>query len=263
MSETKIYYFTGTGNSLFAAKQLQSNMPDCEIEPVVRSIDKGVCANEAQSIGFVFPVIMMSAPLPLIRFIENNDFSNAGYIFAVATRKGTSHGAFETIDGLLKKKGRGLDAFFNLQMANNSAKYNYVGPTPDELKDIEALVISEITAISRTIINRKTSREKDVTATQKLPKMLIKMGGLAYIKNDVLYAGEACAGCGTCVKVCPSNRITIIEGRPGWDETVKCFRCAACINFCPRRAVQIKNFTEKSERYSHPYATAEDISAQK
>jgi ferredoxin len=261
--KTIIYYFTGTGNSLFAAKKLQSRIPGCEVEPVIKKMREGKVKTEAQTVGFVFPVHMMSAPLPLREFIKKCDLSGADYLFAVATRKGTSHGAFETIDKLLRKKGKKLNAFFNLQMGNNSAKFNYIAPTPEELKTIEASVISETEAISKAVIHRKTSREKDFTANQKYPKIISKLGRLTYIKNENLYADEKCSGCGTCVRVCPANRIARIDGKTGWDENIKCFRCAACINFCPSQAVQIKGFTEGNERYTHPYAAADDISAQK
>ena len=31
---TTLYYFTGTGNSLWLAKQMQEHIPDCEIESI-------------------------------------------------------------------------------------------------------------------------------------------------------------------------------------------------------------------------------------
>jgi len=264
MASTKIFYFTGTGNSLFAAKQLQARIPGCEIEPMVKGLYEGIGTIKADSVGFVFPVYMMSAPLPLVRFIELCDLSNVGYVFAVATRMGLSHGAFETVDRMLRKKHKKLNACFNLQMGNNSAKLDYIAPTTEELNKIEALAISELEAISKIIANQEDSREKDTTATKKVPKILTKMaGGMAYIKNDDLYTDENCSGCGTCVKICPAKRIKLIAGKPSWNDGVKCFRCAACINYCPSRAAQIRNYTEKSDRYPHPYATADDIFVQK
>ncbi len=46
-------------------------------------------------------------------------------------------------------------------------------------------------------------------------------------------------------------------------------RTPACLNYCPAQAVQIKDkwfmksYTANNGRYSHPYATADDIAAQK
>jgi Pyruvate/2-oxoacid:ferredoxin oxidoreductase delta subunit len=61
----------------------------------------------------------------------------------------------------------------------------------------------------------------------------------------------------------------MIDGKPVWHKDIQCFFCHACLNYCPEQAVQIKSsrllksFTEENERYSHPYATADDIAGQK
>lgn len=58
--------------------------------------------------------------------------------------------------------------------------------------------------------------------------------------------------------------------RPAWRRDVLCHMCYACLNYCPKRSVQIKgscgvvrSFTAVNARYSHPYATAKEIAAQK
>ena len=59
------------------------------------------------------------------------------------------------------------------------------------------------------------------------------------------------------------------EGKPSWDENTLCYMCYACLNFCPRGALQIhskwfmKSYTAIHGRYPHPYASADDIAAQK
>ena len=66
-----------------------------------------------------------------------------------------------------------------------------------------------------------------------------------------------------CEKVCLSKKIKMINKKPVWKKDVQCFYCYACINYCPKQSVQIKSFTEKNGRYSHPYATSDDIARQK
>ncbi len=263
MSKSRIFYFTGTGNSLFAAKELQKRIPECVIEPMIKSINNGPSVIEEEMIGFVFPIYMMSAPLPLLEIIESIDMTHAKYIFAVATRKGTSHGAFETIEKLLRKKNKKLDASFNLKMCNNSGRFKYIAPTEEEIKQIENDALAELETISTVINSRQNHRVKDVTAERKVPKIFVRLAsGMAYVSNSELHANEKCSGCGTCAMVCPSNRIKV-NGSAMWDKSKKCYNCAACINYCPVQAVQIKGFTEEGERYSHPYATPADIAAQK
>jgi ferredoxin len=83
------------------------------------------------------------------------------------------------------------------------------------------------------------------------------------------YADSKCTGCETCEKVCLSGKIKTVDAKPVWQKDVKCFFCYACLNYCPTNAVQIKStrafktYTVENERYSHPYATANDIARQK
>ena len=61
----------------------------------------------------------------------------------------------------------------------------------------------------------------------------------------------------------------MVNGEPVWQKEIPCFSCHACLNYCPEQSVQIgssrllKSHTEKNGRYSHPYATADDIAGQK
>jgi ferredoxin len=83
------------------------------------------------------------------------------------------------------------------------------------------------------------------------------------------YSDSKCKGCGTCEKVCPSGKVEMVDKKPVWRDDVKCFLCYACLNYCPAQSVQIadqwfmKSHTAKNARYPHPYATADDIAAQK
>ena len=87
--------------------------------------------------------------------------------------------------------------------------------------------------------------------------------------NVEFYSDSKCTGCGTCEKVCLSGKVKIVNGKPVWQKDVQCFFCHACLNYCPEQAVQIKStrffksYTEENERYSHPYATVDDIARQK
>jgi formate hydrogenlyase subunit 6/NADH:ubiquinone oxidoreductase subunit I len=82
-------------------------------------------------------------------------------------------------------------------------------------------------------------------------------------------ADSKCSGCGICEKICLSGKIKMVDEKPVWQKNVNCFFCYACLNYCPRYAVQIKStrtfktYTAENERYSHPYATADDIEKQK
>lgn len=265
MAAVKIYYFSGTGNSLYAAKELGQRLGEVELAPIVSLLGKNPIVPEARAIGFVFPIHLASLP-PLIKdFIKNLDLGSVDYVFAIATRIGTQHAAFAGIDKVLKKKGRALDAFFNLNMPSNDPKFSFKELSAERLAIIEAAAQLELDRIASIIARREASRERDASYATRVPfvQLVAMLAGLMDGMEPGFYADEKCGGCGTCEKVCLSRKIKMENGRPVWQKGVKCSQCYACLNFCPNRAVQLKGYTEKKGRYNHPYATAEEIAAQK
>lgn len=270
----EIYYFSGTGNSMYIAKELQKKIPTSKITPIVSSLRNKNNKTVAKTVGFVFPIHYLAIPKPVKDFIKNINVDSAGYIFAIATRLGTPHTAFTEIDNMLKKKGRRLDAHFNLTMASNDPKYDsYQSPTEDEIKKYETVFDKELEIIYENIKKQKVSREKDNSISEPVPQILLKIipfltsvfrpVGEFFRYKSHFYADNKCIGCGTCEKVCLSKKIIMTGNKPTWQSAIKCFYCYACLNFCPKESVQIKRFTEKNGRYSHPYATAVDIAKQK
>jgi len=270
---TEIYYFSGTGNSLHVAKELQERIPKANTIPIVSLLNKDVIKTKGETVGFLFPIYFTAIPIPVKNFIKKLNLKSAKYVFAIATRLGTPHSAFTDIEKILKKKGKSLDSHFVLNMANNDPKYDYKAPTNKEIKKLVSVVHNKLDFIHKIIINKEKNREKDTNITDPVPSLLVKL--IPFINIFIrpfaefigfkshYYVDSKCTGCGTCEKVCLSKKIKMLNGKPVWQKNVKCFYCYACINYCPKQSVQIKSFTEKNGRYSHPYATANDIAGQK
>ncbi len=265
MSTTELYYFSGTGNSLHVARELQKRLPGAVIIPLAGLLGRDAIASRAETVGFVFPVHLASLPIPVKQFIRKLDLSSARYVFAAATRTGTQHGAFFAIDKLLKKKGRELDASFTLNMPSNDPKFNYKPLTAEATAKLEAVVQDRLGIMAKTIAGKEHFREKDTSYTTRVPfvRLLSVLVTLTEGMQQKFYADEKCNGCGICETVCLSRKIKMESGKPLWQKQVQCYKCSACLDYCPRQAVQIKSYTEKNGRYSHPYATAEEIAAQK
>ncbi len=277
MSTVEIYYFSGSGNSLHAAKELQERIPGSELIPIVSLLNKDIIETKAETVGFVFPVHGMTLPVPVKKFIKKIDVNSAKYLFAIATRAGTWHNAFIKMNNILRKDGKSLNSYFTVNMASNDPKFKDWKPaTTEELAKLEYDVHNKLENIQKIIINRETYRENINDNVIYPTDILIErfaLFGMFFVEhtgaNDYFYADRKCVGCGTCEKACPSQKIRIVDKKPVWQNHVKCYFCYACVNYCPKKAVQIKSkiymksYTELNERYPHPYATVNDIAMQK
>ncbi len=279
--DTEIYYFSGSGNSLLVARQLHKRLPGSKLIPVASLLHLDRIVVKGKTAGFVFPLHGLTLPIPMRKFLRKASFDSTEYLFAVATRGGTRCLAFEKMDGLLKRSGRKLDASFILTMFNNDSKFEtYDVPSKEEIEKLEKEVLQKADAIAGTVLRRDEYREPDkgyidFTNFKPVNYLLerLVLYGMASAErtgmNNYFYANEKCNGCGICAKVCPSGKVKITDRRPVWQDEVKCYMCYACINYCAGEASQIKSkiymksYTDKNERYPHPWATAGDIAAQK
>jgi len=281
----EIYYFSGTGNSLYVARELQNRIPGLRIIPIAALLNKRLnernknIESTSETIGFVFPCHGLTIPIPVKKFLKSLDLTSSKYLFAITTRGGSIFRGFSTIDKILNKKGKILDASFIINMALNDPKLkSFTIPTSEELDAIEKRVQEKLNLIHDTIINHETYRDNTSGVT------FSRFNSLNYILERLVpftvhhvapkvkkyfYADSKCTGCGTCEKVCLSKKIIIVNDKPLWQCNVDCYLCYSCLNYCPTHAIQIyskfymKSFTKEKGRYPHPYARVQDMVNQK
>ena len=68
-----------------------------------------------------------------------------------------------------------------------------------------------------------------------------------FVKANAFTAGDACIGCGHCAGLCPTNSITIQNGKPVWGGD--CTHCMACICYCPTKAIEYGKKSQGKPRY--------------
>jgi ferredoxin len=269
---TEIYYFSGTGNSLHVAKELQKRLPEANLIPIVSLKDKDVIKTNGDTVGFIFPIHFMTVPVIVKNIIKKLDLKSAKYIFAIATRYGTPCSVMITkIEKVLKKKGKNLDSYLVLNMASNDPKFEDWHPaTNEQLTRFESEIHYRLNSFQEIIINKTKYHEKDSHITSPVKPIMEHLAvEISGDGREDFYSDLKCSGCGTCEKVCLSQKIKMIDEKPVWQKNRKCFSCYACINYCPEQSIQIKSnplikfYTDKNERYSHPYATVNDIAGQK
>jgi NAD-dependent dihydropyrimidine dehydrogenase PreA subunit len=274
----ELYYFSGTGNSLRVAKELQKRIPEIELRPIAALWNREGLASKAGAVGFAFPVYTMLPPFPVVRLLRKIDLGSARYVFSIATRSGSAERATRMVERLVGKKGRSLDASWVVTMPGNcEGAFVYGVPTVELCAEQENRMIEKVGRIADTIAARASFREKDdppfslrrlvgpFFAPLILPLLSIMSALIDRLDLQVKYAADsACSGCGVCEEVCTSGRIAMEGGRPRWKPEVRCFLCFACYNYCPSASILVeKSTTDKGRRYRHPVVSAAEIAAQK
>ena len=113
MKENKkaiIFYFTGTGNSLYVAKEISKSFSQCDIVAIPQAVDrKEFDYKDYSEVGFVMPLYFMGMPVMVKEFINKICIPNATYIFSVITRAYTKGLVFTEINKTLIKQGKTLN----------------------------------------------------------------------------------------------------------------------------------------------------------
>ncbi len=266
----EIYYFSGTGNSLFIAQELKKRLPDCSLIPIVHALKSGKIKTAADAIGIVFPIYATTYPDEIRQFIELLDYNKDTYVFAVSSRKCRPR-VFSALGELLNQKGSMLSAARSISMPQNYIPV-FKTETQEDIKRQDQALMQTLDEFVQAILNRQVS----IDQASKLPAPVAILYSIvrfsAFLNRKTryfnlanrFYSTDNCTGCGLCEKVCLSERIQLVGGRPIWNPDIPCRHCLACIHYCPATAIQIKGAkTEASGRYHHIGITAEDIARQK
>lgn len=76
-NKAEIYYFSGTGNSLHVAKELQERIPETTLIPIVSLLNKESVNTDGETVGFVFPIHGMTIPIPVKTFLKKLTLQSA------------------------------------------------------------------------------------------------------------------------------------------------------------------------------------------
>ena len=281
MSKVEIYYFSGTGNSLHVARELQKRIPETKLIPIISLLNEEVIETKGEMIGFVFPIYLSSTPDPVRKFLKKVDLKPTQYIFAVTTNSGHPGKVNIYLEKLLKKRGKSIDSYFTLKMIGNSPKgvmpsfmiiQDWASQiTKEKVSALEDEVQKELDTIHKVIINKEKNTGKDnpnppnffMKYVDRLLQLPVEWASEYTNPKINFYADSKCTGCNLCEKVCLSKKIKMNHDKPLWQKEIKCYHCYACFNFCPEQSILVKNYTYKDGRYCHPNVTAKDIAEQK
>lgn len=256
--KTTIYYYTGTGNSLWAARKLGAELNKARVASMRRAAPEDA---DAEAAGLVFPVHMWGLPPRIIDFVNRLPAGKPCYYFAVAVNSGQVAGTLMQLKKLMKARGLILSAGFSLVMPGNYIPWGgaALAQEQEEKFAAAALKIKEAAAF----IGRA-----EAAPVEKGPLWQnLVLSGLCYRfiypripKLDKEFrVDEKCNSCSLCTAVCPGGNILMEGGKPVWQG--HCEQCLACIQWCPLEAIQYGKKTPAYARYHQPDIRLSDMLA--
>lgn len=283
-----IFYFSGTGNTKWAASKLAAATREdlISIAPYMRADESShnlaepFILKENERLGFVFPVHGWRVPKLVREFIskmkilrEPSDASaenkakaddcqkNRPFAYCVCTA-GDSIGL--TIENLNKviSQNPSLQA---LGITEVSSSYSlimpesYIGlpfmdvdPKEREIRKKENAA-QELAVVCEEIFDRKEGINRLVKGP--IPWFFTKVVG-GFFENVLItdkrfhVEKDRCVKCGICANVCPVGDIKGGHGEfPVWLHHKDCLTCFTCYHHCPHHAIEFGNQTQKKGQY--------------
>lgn len=256
----KIYYFSGTGNTLAVAKKIAALLGDTELISIA-NLQRGedVVLGEADSIGFFHPVYCFGVPTLVAKFVERivKPEGPQPYVYSICTSGGMKGSAHLIMEQKLAMQGIKLNAYFHIPMPSNYIPLSSA-PTPRRLEKSLAEAEIRIAKIAEKIKQKKSHRPIHLFPLDMIGE-IVGNRAVSYISDydKYFWINEECDSCGLCEKICPSSNIIIMNGMPTWRS--HCEQCMACLQWCPKQAIQFKKVTLKRKRYHHPEIKAEEL----
>lgn len=244
-----IFYFSGTGNSYYAAKRLLAeNEVLINMAEAVKQEKYEYSLNKDEKLGFVFPVYFYTLPSFVSAFIDRLDIENASYVYAVITCGGGIAQAGSVLKKKLKGKGMELSFVSELLMPDNSMLF-YQIPPKEAAKERISRAEDKLKTVKKSIDEHKRMQISENTIISDL---IGKMYEMSMKTGKFTVETAKCISCGLCEKNCPEEAIKIRDGHPVWIKD-KCCKCSSCINRCPKEAIQFGKRTDKRNRYVNEF----------
>jgi ferredoxin len=258
--KTIIYYFTGTGNSLAAAKKIAAALDDCELVPIASlAKNSGDIVPHAERVGIICPVYFSGLPLMVAEFAGRLEPPAGTYLFAVVTHGGGGESAaLRQLDSIIRKRRReGLDAGFGVVMPGNYILM-YESPKGKEQEEILAKADAEIAVITGAVSRCERQKLPSSLVSRVLYTLLYPWFKSHVHTDDKKFSvTDKCTSCGVCVAICPVKNIELVDKKPVWKH--HCELCCGCIHNCPVQAILAGSRTEKWLRYRNPEITVAEL----
>ena len=243
-----IYCFSGTGNSLYAARII-SDMSGDEVVSLNGVLKSGakLISESSTPLVFVTPTHGWKIPEVVESLIRNAEFTGnrrAYFVMTCGTGTGNAGGHLKALCDDLSLEFMGL---FSVKMPENYIAMFKV-PEEEEAERIIRAAEPEIRRAAKIIMAGNKFPNKTPFILGRLESGIVnKVFCSHFIKDKAFEATFTCIRCGTCAELCPVNNIEMEDVGPRWLGN--CMHCMACICGCPTEAIEYGKASIGKPRY--------------
>ena len=249
-----IYYFTGTGNALKAARWICEEAEKSNIESKLFPIDGNYKPNieeidSGSLIGFLSPTHGFNIAPAMLKFISRFPKNRNADVFILNTRAGLKlsklfipglSGAAQFLPMIiLKLKGYKIAGGLPLDMPSNwlffhpGLNSHTVNSIVDRCEKTTKIFIENILGGNKIFRKVLITLPIDIAL---LPITLLYYYYARFIFAKTMIYTSNCNSCMICVDNCPVNALKIVNDKPYWSYS--CESCMRCVNICPKTSIQ-------------------------
>lgn len=241
-----VLYFSGTGNSRYAAKKIAEVSGDAVISINQRLKEQDYSdVSSDKPLVFVGPVYAGRLPRVMDDYIKKVNFTGTKRAYFIGTCAQTPWVTVEYVEKLCQEKGFSLLGFNSVVMPQG-----YIAGGGTQPKEVNDSILKE--AEPKIVSIAEAIRDQQI-----LPKEQPGKAIMSKLLNPIMYAvmisakgfsvTDQCIGCGKCEARCPLNNVKLVNGKPTWGTD--CTHCMACIAGCPAEAIEYGKKTQGKPRY--------------
>lgn len=243
-----ILYFSGTGNSAYAARYIAGELQDelVNLNDRIKAGDNSPLASERPWI-VAAPVYCWQLPRLVRDWMLQTEFNGNKDVYFVMTCGSNMGNGEKYLKQLCRQMGFNYKGAVPVVMPEN---YIAMFKVPDERESAVIIKKAERT-LKRAISYIQDGQILPPVRTGVIGRLSSGLVNALYypliVKDRKFYSKDSCNGCGICAGKCPLNNIEMKEGRPQWNG--RCTHCMACISYCPTEAIEYGNKSKGKRRY--------------
>lgn len=243
-----ILYFSGTGNSAYAAQRIGAITKDTVVNlfEKIRSNDFSKLHSDCPWV-IVTPTYAWRIPRLVQNWLEQTVLTGSRDIYFVMTCGDSFGNADKYLRKFCAAKGLHYMGCMEVIMPENYIAM-YSAPQQDEalriIRKADGVIDRATDLINRgevfpaPVITLRGRFRSSVENTAFYP---------IFVHAKQFYVKDGCTSCGTCVRVCPLNNVKLEAGKPVWAD--HCTHCMACICHCPREVIEYGKHSKGEPRY--------------